>query len=220
MEFLRQQPIVSLADGEPKTFIAEFPQSRPKFDHAKLWSETYSADVVKKIKALMQRKNCAVSWIQFVVDQHGFLIIVCFEHSLILGDAKRATKVLLRCLPFEATPCAAAKGLRPLDEVDADRIRAWQTIDTLRPRGKKRAREESDDEEEVRFVKPKQELVLRKAEPPPKSAGQLLAELSDESSSEEEVPPPRLMLTNGPAEANDHSDPDFHGRHQCVGTPR
>ena len=76
MESLRQQPVVSLADGEPKDFIADFPQPRPEFDHAKLWSETYSADAVKKIKESMQRKNCAVSWIQFVVDQHGFLIIV------------------------------------------------------------------------------------------------------------------------------------------------
>ena len=92
--------------------------------------------------------------------------------------------------------------------MDAERIRAWQTVDTLRPKGNKRAREESDDETaEVRFVKPKQELALRKAEPPPKSAAQLLAELS--SDSEEEIPLPRRMLTDGPAEATDRSLPDL-----------
>ena len=101
-------------------------------------------------------------------------------------DAKRATKVLFKCLPDEATCRATQKGLRPLDEVDADRIRAWQTAATLRPKGKKRAREESDDETAVvRFVKPRQQLVLRKAARPKKSAAQLLAELSDASSSEE-----------------------------------
>ena len=76
MEFLRQQPIVSLADGDSQTFIADFPQPRPEFDHAKLWSETCKANAIKKIKECMQRKNSAVSYIQVVVDQHGFLVII------------------------------------------------------------------------------------------------------------------------------------------------
>ena len=112
--------------------------------------------------------------------------------------------------------------MRPLGEADADRIRAWQTKETLRPNGKKRTREESDDETAMlRFVKPRQELVEKKAEPAKKTAVELLAELTDASSSEEEVPPPRLMLTNGPTEATEanDSDPDFHGPHKCVGTP-
>ena len=109
-----------------------------------------------------------------------------------------------------------------MDEADADRIRAWQTRETLRPKWKNRTREESEDNTTVvRFVKPRQELVQKKAEPAKKTAAELLAELPDAHNNEEEVPPPRLMLSNGPteaAEAND-SDPDFHGPHQCVGTP-
>ena len=153
MEFLREQPVVSLTDGESKTFVADIFQPRPDFDHAKRWSETWSAGAVEKIKEAMQRKNCAVSWIQFVVDQHGCLAILRFKHDLVVGNAKSAASVIFRCLPDEATCRAAKQGLRPLDEVDANRIRAWQTVASLRPAGEKRAREESDGEEDVRFVK-------------------------------------------------------------------
>ena len=69
----------------------------------------------------MNRKNCVVSYIQFVADQHGFLVVLCFKHSLMLGDAKMATNVLFNCLPDKTTCRATQKGLRPLDEVDADR---------------------------------------------------------------------------------------------------
>ena len=231
--FLRELPVVSLTDGDgdSQDFIADFPEPRPSLEHTKIWSEKWRAHIVEKATEAMKRKNCAVSYIQFVVDQHGFLVIVCFNHTLLLGDAKRAAKVLFKGLPDGATCRAARKGLRPLDEVDADRIRAWQTAASLRPKGKKRTREESDDETAViRFVKPRQEQ--KKAEPAKKTAAELLAELSDASSSEEEeVPQPRLMLTNGPTgatvpteangptDATDYYDADFHGPHQRVGTP-
>ena len=222
MEFLRQQPIVSLVDGDSQTFIADFPQPRPEFDHAKLWSETCKAAAIKKIKECMQRKNSAVSYIQVIVDQHGVLAIITFQHSMILGAAKTAAKVLFRCLPFDTTSGAAEKGLRPMDEVDADRIQAWQTVATLRPAGKKRAREEADSDDAVRFVKRSAVDARDEAErglilslqttdssqsAGPKSAAQLLAELSDESGSEEEVAPPRLMLANEPAEQRPPENP-------------
>ena len=92
----------------------------------------------------MLRRNCAVTWIQFVVDQHGALVIVCFEQRLVLGNAKIAAGVLFRCFLDEFARHVATQSLRPLDEVDADRIRAWQTVASLRPAGKKRAREEEE----------------------------------------------------------------------------
>ena len=135
--FLRELPVVSLTDGDgdSQDFIADFPEPRPSLEHAKIWSEKWRAHIVEKATEAMKRKNCAVSHIQFAVDQHGFLVIMCFNHTLLLGDAKRAAKVLFKCLPDEATCRAAQKGLRPLDEVDADRIRAWQTAASLRPKG-------------------------------------------------------------------------------------
>ena len=218
--FLNELPAVSLTEGKTKAFIADFPEPRPSFEHIKRWVEEWRAQIDERVPEVMKRKNSAVSRVQVLVDQHGFLLIACFKHPVILGAAKTALHAIFRCMPKEATDDTAEEGLRPLDEADADRIRTWQTTATLRPKGKKRAREESDDKTEVvRFVKPRQELVQKKAEPAKKTAVELLAELSDASSSEEEVPPPRLMLTNGPTEANDYSDPDFHGPHQGVGTP-
>ena len=35
MEFLREQPVVSLTDGESKTFVADIFQPCPDFDHTK-----------------------------------------------------------------------------------------------------------------------------------------------------------------------------------------
>ena len=193
--FLRELPTVSLAEGKTKAFIADFPEeARPSFEHAKIWVEKWRAQVVEKVTRAMKRKTCAVSCIQIVVDQHGFLVIACFNHPVILSTAKTAVGAIFRCMPKEATYGTAEDNLRPLDEVDADRIRGWQTVTTLRPKGKKRDREESDSEPE-RVVKPKQELQLVN-----KSAALLLAEMSDSSSEEEEVQPPHLTLTNGPAE--------------------
>jgi hypothetical protein len=142
--FLREQPVVSLVESghHTRTFIAYIFSPRPAFDQIKLWSEAWGSDAVEKTWAAVQRKKCAVSWIQFVVDQQGALVVMGFEHTLILGDAKRAAGVLLRCIPDEATRVATVNNLRPMDEVDADRIQAWQTVASLRPVGKKRAREE------------------------------------------------------------------------------
>ena len=46
--FLRKLPAVSLADGKPKTFIVDFPESRPPFEHVKLMAEEWRAQIVKK----------------------------------------------------------------------------------------------------------------------------------------------------------------------------
>ena len=68
---LRDVHVVSLAEGKTKAFIADFPKPRPSFEHAKLWVEEWRAQVVEKVAGAMGRNNCAVSCIQFVVDQHG-----------------------------------------------------------------------------------------------------------------------------------------------------
>ena len=132
---------MSFADGKPKAFIADFPESRPPFEHIKLWVGKWRAQIDKGVTEVMQRKNSAVSCIQVLVDQHGLLVIACFKHPVIVSTAKTALRAIFHRMPKEATHDTAEEGLRPLDQVDADRIRAWQTTDTLRPQGKKRARE-------------------------------------------------------------------------------
>ena len=46
--FLRELPVVSLAEGKTKAFIADFPESRPPFEHIKLWVEEWRAQIDEK----------------------------------------------------------------------------------------------------------------------------------------------------------------------------
>ena len=197
-------------------------EPRPAFADIVRFSKAWHTEAVARIEQAMQRKNCPVSWIQFVVDKDGFLVILRLEDVRHLGNAKSAAKVVLDCLPDEAARLNAMKSLRPLDEVDANRIRAWQTVASLRPRGEKRAREEDQSDEDelaIHFVKRARseptEVALVNPQPPvsnKKSAAQLLAELSNasDSSDEEEVAPPRFMLTDGPAPGgSEEEEPDL-----------
>ena len=192
MEYLREQPIVSLADGEMDTFIADVFTPRPAFDEIARFSDAWSTKAAEKMQEAMERKNCAVTWVQLVIDQHGLLVFLRVAKTLHLGNVKTASKVILRCLP-DKQRLAAERSLRPLDEVDRDRIASWQTVASLRPAGTKRPRE-SDEEEEYQSLAKRAKIAESTAEP----AAALLAEYYDGSSSEEEeVVAPRLMLTNG-----------------------
>ena len=192
MEYLREQPIVSLADGEMDTFIADVFTPRPAFDEIARFSDAWSTKAAEKMQEAMVRKNCAVTWVQLVIDQHGLLVFLRVAKPLHLGNVKTASKVILRCLP-DKQRLAAERSLRPLDEVDRDRIASWQTVASLRPAGTKRPRE-SDEEEEYQSLAKRAKLAESTAKP----AAALLAEYYDGSSrEEEEVMAPRLMLTNG-----------------------
>ncbi len=200
MECLREQPVVSLADpGQAQTFIADVFQPRPAFDEIARFSEAWSTEAAEKMQQVMTRKKCPVTWVQLVIDQHGMLAILRFQHELQLCDAKKTAKVVLGCLPDKQR--LAVESLRPLDEVDRDRLAAWQTVESLRPAGKrKRPVDESDDEYQSHAKRAKTESNA-------KSMAELLAELSDGSSSEEEMAPPRLMLANGSSSAQEQIMP-------------
>ena len=61
MEYLREQPIVSLADGEMDTFIADVFTPRPAFDEIARFSDAWSTKAAEKMQEAMERKNCAVT---------------------------------------------------------------------------------------------------------------------------------------------------------------
>ncbi len=140
MQSLREQPIVSLADaGNSDTFIADVFQPRPPFDEIENF-QVWAGEAAEKIQEAMKRKNCAVTWVQLVIDHVGFMTILRFTHPLILGDAKTATTAIFKCVPAPFTDeqrRAVQQSLRPLDEVDRNRLAAWQTVASLRPAGKK-----------------------------------------------------------------------------------
>ena len=214
MAYLYEQPIVSLADTfQAQTFIADISQPRPGVDEIASFCGACNAEGIEKFKAAMMRKNCAVSWVQLVIDQHGVLAIVRYKHPLILGDAKKAASVVLRCLPDKQRR-AVEQGLRPLDEVDRDRISAWTTVESLH-RKRKRTEEDEEEEEdeadtEVYFVPNKRvRTEEERAEPPKKTAQELLKEFSDSDSEDSAAPVPRLMLTDAAAVPSTLACPDL-----------
>ena len=211
MQSLREQPIVSLADdAEMDTFIADIFQPRPAFDDIARFSKEWSTEAVKEMRQAMKRKNCAVTWAQLVIDQHGLLAFLRVANPLHLGNVKLAAKVLFKCLPAPFTNeqrCAVQKSLRPLGEVDRDRISAWQTVDSLRPAGQKRKRPCKQDESEQDYRPPihrphvteEYRTLAEQAKILESNAKPMAELLAEESSSEEEVvlQALRLMLTDG-----------------------
>jgi hypothetical protein len=193
--------------GEVDTFILDVFDDRPAFEVIVQFQKV-GADISKKMTdAMTARKNCAISWVQLVIDHRGLMALVKFKHVVVLGQAKKATKLVLKGL-YEQTHApgtmqAVEHCLRPLDEVDKERIAKWEAPETLRPSRPKRKRCESEEEEEddekdveVYFTPGKRARVEEKADPPKKSAQELLAELSASDSEDDGEPPQRLALTD------------------------
>ena len=217
MEYLRKQPVVSLADTfQSQTFIADIFQPRPAYEEIARFSRAWSTQAAEKIQAAMMRKNCAVTWVQLIIDEQGLLAILRYEHPLILGDAKKAASVILRCLPKEQHR-AAEQGLRPLDEVDRNRILAWQTIESLRPVSQKRKCPPKQDKSDEVCLDIEEYIPIaehtRMAE---NIMAELLAEESDVSDNEMTVP--RLMLTDG-SSAKRFADGTVKSRAQTLAVP-
>jgi hypothetical protein len=200
MAFYCEHPVVSLADpGKVDTFMVDIFQPRPNFNDMARF-QSWGSEANKKIREVMARKTSAVSWVQFVMDQHGFLALLKFGHKLQLGAAKTAAAIIFKYLN-DASLHDVEQGLRPLDEVDRDRISGWATIESLRPQGQKRKRAEEEEEEEdtkTFFVPNNSPPPLPpRPEPKVKTARELLAELaSDDEGDAEGIELPRLMLTD------------------------
>ena len=184
MQFLCEQPTLSLSEGSrTDTFAVDVSQSRSDFDQIAAFHE-WSTEAREKMQEAMGRKKCAVAWVALVVDDLGLMVVARFKHTLGVSDAKKAIGCILRCLPDQQTGNwdDFVNQLRPLDEVDRNRIASWKTLASLRPKVAKREREESLEDDEP---------------PAKKSAAELIAETG--SDSEEDAPwaaPPRLALTN------------------------
>ena len=186
MQFLSEQFIFSLREGSSKTdtFAVDVSQTRPDFDHIAAFHE-WSTEAREKMQKAIERPACPAAWVAIVVDECGILLVLRFQQYIQPSNAKSAAKCLLRCLPDWQTGNwdDFVDALRPLDELDKNRIAAWKTAADLRPKVAKRKRDESSEEDEP---------------PAKRSAAELLAELS--SDSEEEDAPwaaaPRLALTN------------------------
>ena len=191
MEFLRKQHIVSLADpGRSNTFIADIFETRPPFDEI-MQFQAWADATGKQMREAKTRKNCAVTWIQLVVDHLGFVAILRFTHPVVVGQAKTAAITILKCLPKEQR-LAVEQGLRPFDEVDRNRILAWQTLESLRPVSQKRKCPPEQDKSDEVYIDTADHTRMAES-----ILTELLAEESDVSDSEGELVLPRLSAERG-----------------------
>jgi len=202
MAFCCERPVVSLADpGDTDTFIVEVFEPRPSFEEMVRF-QSWGSDASQKMREAMARKRCAVSWVQLVADQRGFLALLKFHHEVQLGDAKKAAKVILRCLPEEQHR-AVQQDLRPLDEVDRDRLAEWMTIESLQPKGQKRKRPEEEEPQpsnkQARHAKVAR-LVAEGVTKAP-TLEEYMAQGSSDEETDTELERPRLMLTDGASSA-------------------
>jgi len=201
MDFLHEKFDTTTADpGLTDTFFADILQPRPDFATLVAFNG-WSAQFRHEMTAIRARKNCPVAWVGLFVDQDGLSIVLHFEHPLMLCHAKTAARNLTRFLVKDMQN-ALQSNLRPLDELDRTRIDGWCTQMSLRPRGKKRARQQAEEN--------CQSLAKR-----PKTMVQLLAE---DSSDEEDLPVAPSLLSIQDADVSDDlcvlTDPMLNWAHR------
>jgi len=134
MEFLSSAPKLELNahSGKVDVFCADIFTPRPPLEEMLAFS-SWSASAQAQMTAALERANCSVAWACLVVDEVGMLALVAFKHRLQLCDAKPAAERALAALP-EQQRRVVEQALRPLDELDYNRISAWRTMQSLRPK--------------------------------------------------------------------------------------
>ena len=147
MDFLREPVSVSLAElarGKHVCFAADLFRCRPPFDEISAWQQR-AKEFRDGVTQLMARKACPLSWLAFFIDTEGALMLAAAKDKLQVNNMRSALGKTLTPLPREQQQ-SVADSLRPLDEVDRDRIGAWRTLASVRPKGAKR-KSRYDDEQ-------------------------------------------------------------------------
>jgi hypothetical protein len=121
---------------------------------------SWGAAIQEQMQLSMQRRACPLKWVGLFVDQKGMLALFQFNQAVILGHAKTSAEVIMHALPKDQQR-AVYLGLRPLDELDQQRIIGWKTPLALRP-----AESDSDEASSDEGPRPVAELLAR--EPPAK----------------------------------------------------
>ena len=155
MEFLSDVPALALSEegGKQITFCADLLQPRPPFEVI----QGFASDSVKvqaQMAGVLQRKTCPVAWVALFVDETGTLAVFHFKQRLMLQHAKTAAEAVLKALPDpQRRVVGLPGGLRPLDELDRERIRAWKTVAAVRPEGDEDSSDsEAEEEKQVFFA--------------------------------------------------------------------
>ena len=135
MDFLRQPLDVSLSEhsgSKHVCFAGDMFHRRPPFEEIlnfKEWAEKLQEEITK----LMGRKVCPVDWLSFYIDCEGVWMLATPKSEQSVNNMRQALNTILVALPKEQRR-AVEDSLRPLDELDAERLAAWKNVDDLRPK--------------------------------------------------------------------------------------
>ena len=178
MDFLRQPFAVSLSEhsGSKHTcFAGDMFHPRPYVEEIlkfKDWAEELQEEITK----LMRRKVCPVEWLGFYIDCEGVWMLATPKSEQSLNNMRQALSTILVALPKEQRR-AVEDSLRPLDELDGQRLAGWKNVDDLRPKVRPRQCKPDllgtknftcDDLTDVSFtfVRPRTGDALPSTEPP------------------------------------------------------
>ena len=142
MDFLRNPLSVALVEfsSNHSTFAASLLNERPPWADiqgsragAALWQESF--------KDIMSRSACPIAWVGLFIDAEGVWLLATANIPQQMSNMKSGLHTLLKpSIPKEQLQ-EVARTLRSFDELDKDRIAAWETVESLR------AEVEDDDED-------------------------------------------------------------------------
>ena len=156
MEFFRGPLAVNLAEragSKHVCFAADLFRPRPPFQEILPfadWGRELKVEMVKR----MDRKACPVAWVAFFIDAEGAWMLASPKSEQTLCNMRQALSTVISTLPKEQRQ-SVEDTLRPLDELDADRLAAWKTVDDLRPKFRPPSAVGEADIVSAAFVKPR-----------------------------------------------------------------
>ena len=135
MDFLRQPLDVSLSEhsgSKHACFAGDMFLHRPPFEEIlnfKEWAVKLQEDITKH----MGRKVCPVDWLSLYIDCEGAWMLATPKSEQSLNNMRQALSTILVALPKEQRR-AVEDSLRPLEELDAERLATWKNAKHLRPK--------------------------------------------------------------------------------------
>ena len=218
MEFLHEPLNVSLSESpgctESRYFAADIFFGRPTPDEIDAFKDV-AIQMTEGAARALSRSKAIADWLAVIIDEEGALMLLRTKKRVALSHMKACARVIfdlvLDTLP-ESQREVARSSFRPLDELDSERVAAWKTVHSIRPKKQygERKRDE-EEEEEVTYTFVPGTGGMRKEQPATPmvveplslsdSLAQFLATHNYDSETDDDVPAPCLMLADAPSSA-------------------
>ena len=117
-------------------FSADLFEPRPEFEKIKAYG-AWANELQKSLQEAMKRGRCPVGWIGIFVDVKGAWLIIGTKAEQKVANLRQALRMVLTGMPKELQD-SIRRSLRPLDELDRNRILEWSGVESLRPAAKPR----------------------------------------------------------------------------------